>query len=411
MRVLIVADNMSTRMGGEAVLPTHYLRELRSLGVDAHALTHTRVAKELTASLYIDAAHCNFVDDTLFERATDKASKWFPGAIRETLFMNAISVSTGLRLARRARELAADIRADIIHQPTPVSPAAPSFLTRMPAPVVIGPMNGGMSYPPAFEREYSSGSGVIVRASRSAAALANSIFPGKREAAALLVANGRTRDGLPKPIDRSRARILVENGVDLEAWGALQRHAAPATPTFIFVGRLVWLKAVDLLIAAFEKVEGDAVLRIIGDGDERAALERLAAASSAAPRIRFEGFRPQAEIRDALASATALVLPSLRDCGGAVILEAFASGVPAIATDWGGPKDYVTPQSGILVAPSGKDAFVAGLADAMNQLARDPARAIAMGAEGRRLVEEKYSWREKARAMVAIYEEVLGARR
>ena len=411
MRVLIVADNVSARMGGEAVIPLHYLREMRTLGVDAHALTHARVADEIEVAPEFDATRTHFIKDTAFERAINIASKGVPGAIRETLFMNVIGVSTGLRLARRARELALQIGADIIHQPTPVSPAAPSYLTRMPAPVIIGPMNGGMDYPPAFTRDYSRGSGAIVAAGRASAALANAIFAGKRDAAALVVANPRTRDALPENVDRTRARILVENGVDLEAWGPLRRRATPAAPTFVFVGRLVWWKAVDLLIAAFEKVEGEARLRIIGDGDERPALEKIAAASNASARIRFEGFRPQAEIRDALAEAMALVLPSLRECGGAVVLEAFASGAPAIATDWGGPADYITPQSGVLVPPSGRDAFVAGLAEAMNALARDPARAAIMGAEGRRLVEEKYAWREKARAMIGIYEEALGKRR
>lgn len=409
MRVLIVADNMSTLMGGEAVIPIHYLRELRALGVDAHAVTHGRVANELKTHRDVDFTHVDFIDDTGFERATNTLSLKVPGAIRETLFMNAIGVSTGLRLARRARKRAVEIDADVIHQPTPVSPAAPSYMTNMPAPVVIGPMNGGMSYPDAFARDYARGSGAIVSAGRAAASIANLLSPGKRDAAALVVANPRTQRALPRNIDPRRVSVLVENGVDLAAWGALRRAAAPPNPTFVFVGRLVWWKAVDLLIAAFERLEGEPVLRIIGDGDERSALERLAASSNAAARIRFDGFRPQADIRDALAGATALVLPSLRECGGAVVLEAFASGAPAIATDWGGPADYITPQSGVLVKPDGRESFIAGLASAMRRLAADSALASAMGAEGRRLVEEKYSWREKARAMLGIYEAAISS--
>ena len=43
MKVLMVAPNISRKMGGEAVLPWHYIRELRKLGLDVHALTHARV--------------------------------------------------------------------------------------------------------------------------------------------------------------------------------------------------------------------------------------------------------------------------------------------------------------------------------------------------------------------------------
>jgi len=202
--------------------------------------------------------------------------------------------------------------------------------------------------------------------------------------------------------------MLVENGVDLDLWRPTE--TPPPSPHFVFVGRLVWWKAVELLIDAFARLAADAHLTIIGDGEERGMLESRAAASCAGARITFAGFRPQTEIADTLARCTALVLPSLRECGGAVVLEAFACGAPAIATDWGGPADYITEKSGILVPPAGHEPFVAGLAEAMSRLAADPALARAMGAEGRRLVEAHYSWRAKAFAMVDIYREALGMR-
>jgi glycosyltransferase involved in cell wall biosynthesis len=172
----------------------------------------------------------------------------------------------------------------------------------------------------------------------------------------------------------------------------------------VFVGRLVWLKAVDLLIEAFARLERPARLLIIGEGPDRAKLEEAAKRAAAPERtIEFAGFRPHADIRDVLARATALVLPSLRESGGAVILEAFACRTPAIATAWGGPTDYVTAQTGVLVPPSGRIAFIAGLTAAMEALAADPGRVAAMGAAARARVEADYSWSAKARRMIAIY--------
>ncbi|HBS34782.1 MAG TPA: group 1 glycosyl transferase, partial [Parvularcula sp.] len=118
---------------------------------------------------------------------------------------------------------------------------------------------------------------------------------------------------------------------------------------------------------------------------------------------RFDGFRPQAEIADALSSATALVLPSMRECGGAVILEAFACRTPAIATAWGGPQDYVTPETGYLIAPSGRETFIEDFASAMRALAADPVRASEMGAAGRSRVEANFTWPAKARRILTIY--------
>jgi glycosyltransferase involved in cell wall biosynthesis len=404
MRVLIAAGNISARMGGEAVIPLHYIRELTKLGHEVHALTHERVRAELEAHPLWRADRFSFIADSTPEKAIRAIGKKAPGALRETLFLSAIGVVTQSRLAKRARALAREIGAEVIHQPIPVSPAFPSFLSKMPAPVVIGPMNGGMEYPPAFRREYSQGSGAVVAAARVLAGVGNALAPGKRQADVLLVANERTRDALPAGVDRARAVMLVENGVDLSVWDR-RTEERPKDPVFVFVGRLVWWKAVDLLLEAMERVP-NAELRIVGDGPERARLEAKAAAGRAAGRIRFDGFRPQTEIADLLARATALVLPSMRECGGAVILEAFACRTAAIATRWGGPEDYITPETGFLIEPSEREAFIAGLAGSMTLLASDPGRARKMGEAARARVEASFTWEAKARRIAEIFESV-----
>lgn len=403
MRVLIVAGNISARMGGEAVIPLHYIRELTALGCEVHALTHERVRAELMAHPLWNADRVHFIADSRAEKAIHAAGKKAPAAMRETLFLSGVGLVTQARLARRARALAEEIGADVIHQPIPVSPAFPSFLSNMPAPVVIGPMNGGMDYPPAFRADYSQGSQGVVAAARLFAGAGNRLAPGKRQAAALLVANARTRDALPKGVDRSRVIEVVENGVDMALWDRPAREK-PRSPEFVFVGRLVWWKAVDLLLEAMA-LAPEARLRIIGDGPERGGLEAKAAQGPAAGRIRFDGFRPQAEIAEALSGATALVLPSMRECGGAVILEAFACRTPAIATDWGGPQDYVTPDTGFLIAPSGREAFVREFGAAMRKLGADPALAATMGERARARVEAHFTWAAKARRILTIYED------
>jgi glycosyltransferase involved in cell wall biosynthesis len=404
MRILIAAGNISARMGGEAVLPLHYIRELTKLGLEVHALTHDRVRAELQSHPLWRPDRFHFIADSAPEKVIHAAGKRAPGALRETLFLSAVGLVTQYRLAGRARALAAEIGADIIHQPIPVSPAFPSFLSDMPAPVVIGPMNGGMDYPPAFRKTYSQGAGIVVAAARLFAGVGNALARGKRQAAALLVSNDRTRAALPAGLDRGRVVTLVENGVDLSLWDRPPQEK-PETPVFVFVGRLVWLKAVDLLLEAMERVPG-AELRIIGDGPERARLEAKAATGAAASRIRFEGFRSQKEIADALAGATALVLPSMKECGGAVILEAFACRTTAIATDWGGPQDYITHETGFLIEPSGREAFIRGLSEAMTALAADPVRAKAMGEAARVRVESLFTWEAKAARMIEIFESV-----
>lgn len=405
MKILIVAPNVSLTMGGEAIIPYHYARELHRLGHEITVLTHARVRDELMATPLANDIRIDFVDDTKSEKVIYKTSKLAPPAIAETAFGAAIGIFTMRNLARHAKELHHELAFDIIHQPTPVSPKMPSFLSVATVPVVIGPMNGAMNYPPAFEKKYARGANVATSLARSLSGLANSIGTAKHNADVLLVANERSRTGLPKGTDTAdRVKILVENGVDLDLWPKTASEKF-TEPTFVYVGRHVWWKAIDLLIDAFAQLDCGATLKIYGDGPERAALEKQAAElSTKNKKIEFLGFKPQSEIANTLAKSTALVLPSLRECGGAVVLEAFACRTPAIATDWGGPSDYITPETGVLIPPTSKADFITSLTKTMADFVENPAQIVEMGIAARQLIEDNYSWRAKAAQMVGVYE-------
>jgi glycosyltransferase involved in cell wall biosynthesis len=297
-------------------------------------------------------------------------------------------------------------------------------------------------YPPAFRPHQAWLEKALLRLGRSQAALLNRILPGKRRAALLLVANERTRAALPEGLCM-RIEVLGENGVELGLWTVDARQgehdhareqaheewhkpngqteARPETPsgsvTFAFVGRLVALKGVDLLLEAFALASRSGPMRlvIVGEGEERGRLQRQAAALFPAvsdgrlPSVRFTGWLTQAACARELAAAQCLVMPSLRDCGGAVVLEAMALSKPVIATAWGGALDYLDDSCGLLVEPRDRATLVSGLAEAMVRLAGSPLERDAMGHAGRRKVERQYDWDAKAGHIVAIYREVLRA--
>ncbi len=413
-RVLIVCEHASARFGGEAALPLHYFRVLRARDAAVWLVTHARTRDELQ-TLFPGETRIHYIEDTALAKIMWRMGRHLPARIAYVTVGFVSRVATQLAQRRLAWQLVAEHGIEVVHQPMPVSPREPSMMYGLGVPVVIGPMNGGMDYPPAFRRERGWAERLLMAGGRWSAAVLNRVMPGKRRAALLLVANGRTRAALPSSVC-PRVAELVENGVDLSLWRAAQAREAPpvdAPVCFVFLGRLVDWKAVDLLLHAFAAAAQQASIRlqVVGDGVERPALELLARelgiteGQGRTSTVRFTGWLPQAECAQALQQADALVLPSLLECGGAVVLEAMACAKPVIATAWGGPLDYLDESCGILVLPTDRETLIAGLAQAMLRLARSPEERMRLGRNGRDKVRRQYDWEIKVDSAMRLYEQ------
>ncbi len=427
-RVLIVAEHASARFGGEAALPLHYFRILRRRGIDVWMIVHERTRAELTL-LFPDAGdRISYVPDTRWHRLAYQLGKNLPNRLEYITVGFASRLFSQWIQCRLVRRAIQDHQITVIHQPIPVSPKEPSMIFGMGVPVVMGPMNGGMEYPPAFGKMEGKFTRLVVGLGRQFSNVLNRVMPGKRQASILLVANRRTQNALPAGIT-GRVIELVENGVDLEVWRAADNRPAPiqadapanapSVLTFVYVGRLVDWKAVDCLISAFAQIaeKFPVKLEIIGDGNMRGDLERHAAelglltgiaeTGTSTSRVEFVGWLSQVDCAQRLQQADAMVLPSIYECGGAVVLEAMATGLPVIATNWGGPADYLDASCGILVDPSTRDAFIQGLAAAMERLASSPDLRHQMGQAGAARVRQIFDWDAKVDRILEIYDQAL----
>jgi glycosyltransferase involved in cell wall biosynthesis len=406
MRICIVAEHASYRFGGEAILPVHYFARLRARGEEAWLVVHARTRDELEAAFPSDRNRLRFIEDAWFHRLLFRIGRVLPRRIAE-FTSSLLSILITQYLARRIVLALRDSEGlDVVHQPIPVSPRLPSLMFGLRLPVIIGPMNGGMEYPPAFRHSESILSRVGVFVGRRLSDLVNSVLPGKRLAGVLIVANRRTRLALPRGF-KGQVVELSENGVDLSIWLApenIRGLTPPASKTahFVFVGRLIDWKCLDVVLEALRQVP-NAYLEVIGEGSMRAAWELLAGELGVSSRVAFSGWLTQAECASRMRSAIALVLPSIYECGGAVVLEAMAAGVAVIATKWGGPVDYVDNDTGILIEPESRRVLVEGFAAAMRQVIAAPGMARTMGLIGRERVERYFDWEQKVDSMMEIY--------
>jgi glycosyltransferase involved in cell wall biosynthesis len=405
MRIVIVADNASSRFGGEAFIPLNYFRLLRARNADVRLLVHERNKSELLELFRHEQDRLYFVQDTSLHKALFRYGQLLPRRLADATTSLLIHLTTQSSQRRILRDLVKQYSIDVVHQPIPVSPKTPSQIWGVGAPAIIGPLNGGMEYPPAFRNEHGTLARLALLLGRTVANFANMLIPGKRLARFILVANHRTQQALPIGI-KGQVVEMVENGVDFNIWRTKTFTNLPGpTVRFIFIGRLIDWKAVEIVIEAMARLQGQisASFEVIGDGPMRKDWEHAAHQMGLAQTVKFSGFMSQQDCADRLKNADVLVLPSLFECGGAVVLEAMAVGVPVVATAWGGPLDYLDESCGILVTPDSREALIAGFAAAMKSLAESPDLRAKMGAAGSRRARQ-FDWERKIDQILQLYQ-------
>ena len=168
-------------------------------------------------------------------------------------------------------------------------------------------------------------------------------------------------------------RELERNGIPAEVVplpvdppGPAFRRAPAAAPRFVFAGRLATQKGIFPLLRAFARLRAEvpaARLRFVGDGPERAALERAIAEHGQGSAVEVVGWVPWERVEDQLADAWALIAPTLGpEPLGLTVLEAIVRGVPVVATRNGGFLETVEEgRSGLLVGDGDEDDLLRAL--------------------------------------------------
>jgi glycosyltransferase involved in cell wall biosynthesis len=174
-----------------------------------------------------------------------------------------------------------------------------------------------------------------------------------------------------------------------------------------WVGRMTGVKRAHDVLEAFRELSADGVdayLCLVGDGPERASLERRAHELGIVRRCLFVGY--QSDVGALYEAIDALVLPSANEGTPVSVIEALAAGRPVVATRVGGVPDVIrSGAGGILVEPGDTRA----LAAALGSLARDPDRRARMGAEGRANVLSRYAVERLVDDVDRLYRSLLAA--
>jgi glycosyltransferase involved in cell wall biosynthesis len=325
------------------------------------------------------------------------------------------------RVHQQFKQAVLDGKYDLVHALTPMMPRYPVKIIKAceNTPFILGPVNGGVPFPEGFG-DVATQEFAYLNFIRS---LGRYFIPGYREtykkASYILSGSTYTLEMIRKlfKLDHKRSELFYENGIKqtfLKAKKNLSRTTAAqklkGRVSLLFVGRLVPYKGADILLEALGSLGDDVAehfeLSIVGDGSERAHLESLVGQYNLKGKVHFIGWVAQDDTLEYYKKADLFCFPSVREFGGAVVLEAMANGLPCIVVNNGGIGEYVNDDTGIKIEPVSREYVVDELATQISRLIKDTELRNTMSSAAIDFVG-KFTWDAKAKDLMTIYQKVL----
>lgn len=202
---------------------------------------------------------------------------------------------------------------------------------------------------------------------------------------------------------------VIYNGVDtnlfrpgIDATDIIEKYCLKHKKVILTACRLVEIKGIDILLRSMPQIlecVPEAICLIVGDGPERTKLEKIVENLNLKEAVKFVGYIENSELPEFFNACDVFVQPnreviqygvSLQEGFGIVFLEAAACGNPSVGTKSGGVPEAVRHGvTGLLVTPEDKNE----LTKAIVTLLKNPKFAQELGENGRRMVENEFSWK------------------
>lgn len=281
----------------------------------------------------------------------------------------------------------------------------------LPVPYLRGPGGGAHFVPKEFTREYT----VKEKLAEKLRSFGQWFFRhdpffimGQKRAKALLVCNKEAFNALPEKW-KNKTQFFPVNGVSIKNI-VLQKDVVKKDFTILSAGKLIKIKGFDLAIKSFKNFLKDninAKLIIVGDGPELNNLKKLAEDIGIKEKVIFKGWMTHSALMEEISRSSVFLFCSLRDGGGAVIVEAMSEGKPVVCFDQAGPGFHIDEKCGIKVKPQFPQQAVKDISKALEKLYYNKELADELGKGARKKAENEYDWDKLGERLNEIYKKVL----
>lgn len=311
-----------------------------------------------------------------------------------------------------AKRLCEEKKIDIIHQITPIEFRAIGDYGKIAnAKFVCGPLGGGESLPDGL-KDYAKGHEIIevVRSAINHWYRFKLKITGKlNRCDYIMFANRETRDflgldgNIPLVTEIAADEISIEertvpNDINNEL-------------VFLFAGRMVYRKGLELLFDAIMEIpdEWKYIVKIVGNGPELSHLKHRCESNSLLfTHVQFMGAVEYSEMQREYEMSDVLIMPSIRETTGTVLIEAMSQGMPIITINKFGGAILVDENTGWLYSGENRKSYIAGLKNAMVACIVNPKEVERRGQNARKKVKD-YTWKRKCDQYEKIYKRLNGA--
>jgi glycosyltransferase involved in cell wall biosynthesis len=307
-----------------------------------------------------------------------------------------------------ARDLDRRIDFDVVHHISFGSLHLGSQLWRLGKPFVFGPIGGGQVAPRGFRKYFRGGwlpelvRSVVVRHFTGVLFAARATVS---NADLVLVANQETSEWVRR-LGGRHIEYMASGGISESLLAdPSSRHREPGEGLkILWVGRLLPRKGLLLALEALARVDRNLNIRctILGDGEQGRYLPQWIEALDLAGRVEWKGQVPWQDAMAAYRNHDVFLFTSLRETEGVQLLEAMAGGACVVTLDHQGPGMAVPKSAGIKVPVTSPAETVTRVAQALEQLAREPATLRELSRGGMDWAA-KNTWAKKAARAVALY--------
>ncbi|MEM6857723.1 MAG: glycosyltransferase family 4 protein [Pseudomonadota bacterium] len=387
--------------------------------IDGHLVTQVRNKEAIERIGWIEGSDFTAIDTESLARPMWKATNLLRmGGGKGWTMATAIGAFTYPYFEHLVwKKFGPDVRAgkyDIVHRITPLTPTANSSLAKKcqkaGVPFVLGPLNGGVPWPPGFdserrrEREYLS----YIRGFYKA-------LPGRvpmlSATSAILTGSRYTASEIPQA-HQSKCIYLPENAIDPCRFNRIAAQNLGLPLRGCFIGRMVPYKGADMLLEAAAPFlrDGKLALDMIGDGPMFASLKAIAEREGIEEGVTFHGWLEHASVQKVAVRSNLLLFPSVREFGGGVVLEAMALGVVPVICDYAGPGELVDDTVGYKIQMGSREEIISRLRSQITSIIADPTELTKKGGAARERVFAQFTWEAKASQVLQTYEWVLERR-